>query len=265
MLKNARKHSRVSTMKKIILRLFLFIFSLSLASCCCTKQYHLTIFKDAQLSSSNQPIFRFALLPFKGWDQYTLVTEDSAGTRQSWGGVATDDFGNVVTENTGLWLPFTLACRDYGPGEYINVWLMKKNQYLMAHVVPFPIKIEQYGYTVRLEKEDRLAYNWHVIGQGYMPGEEVLIVTYSGPRIFTSYMLADEFGEISGLIEAWEEGKYSGETKLEFHGSRGTLYLKFPWGDKWFDWRKKFVTEQQKQDQQFRHDLIWTADYRPRS
>ena len=224
----------------------------------------MTLFKDAELSSPNQPVFRFALLPSKGWDDYILVTEDSGGGCRSWGVVSTDDFGNVITENTGLWVPFTLACPDYGPGEYVNVWLMKKDRNLLAHVVPFPIKIEQYGYSLRLEKEDRLAYNWRVIGQGFMPEEAVLVVTYSGPRVTTSYLLADEVGEITGLVDAWEEGKFTGETRMEFHGSRGTLYLNFPWGDKWFDWRKNFVKENQKQDKQFRHDLIWTSDYRPK-
>ena len=235
-----------------------------------TPPSQILIFKDEALSSPNQPIYRFALHPSLSSQEYSLLTEDSSGHRWAFGTVKTDDFGNIITLENGFWLPFTLGCPNFGPGEGLDVYFFEKDDSfkvhiapdpLKAHIVPHPLKIEQYGYSLYLEKNDRLAYGWRVTGEGFDPGEQVWVITYSGPRILTSYLIASADGEIAGNVDAWVEGKYSGGTRMEFHASRGTLFLDFPWGDNWFEWRKKEVAERQKLDDQYRHDLKWTADY----
>lgn len=244
---------------------------LALASCTSAlKDTHIMVFKDEGLSSPNQPVFRFAVTPAEGWQYYSLVTRNSSGVEIDWGTVYADNFGNIVTWNLsgaeGSMVPFTLALPDYGPGEPLDVWLFQGEASTHAHIVPHPIQVQQYGYSVYLEKVDALASQWRVLGDGFFPGEIVGIITTSGSRLYTTYQIASETGAINYNFEAPQEGRLSGKTRIEFHASQGALQLDFPFDcpskDSWFAWRQAFVAEKQKQDKQFRHDLKWTTDYR---
>lgn len=245
-------------MKKITLLLLL----LSLSSC--LKNTQIDYSQDHQLSSPNQPIYTINLCNSEPWSRFCLVSEDSFGRRNYWGTVWSDDQGNVIQEQEGIWQNLTIACRDFGPGEFIDIWLVnpRGGEGLRAHIVPFPLLITQHGYTIYLEKDDKLAQNWRMIGTGFEPGEYVEVITYSGNTIYTTDMYANCQGEISGDVEAWVEGKSTGETRMEFHTQFGELIFNFPWGDSWFAWKKKFVEENQKRDCEFRRDLIWTSNYR---
>lgn len=233
----------------------------ALSACTKAPPSEVLVFKDEALSSPNQPIYRFALHPSSTPQSLYVLTKDSAGHQWGFGNVNTDDFGNIIRLENGLWLPFTLGCPHFGPGEGLDVYFINRDATYKTHIVPHPLRIEQYGYALSLEKMDRLAYGWRVRGGGFDPGEEVWIITFAGPRITTDYVRTASDGTLTVNVDAWQEGKYSGATKMEFHAGRGTLYLDFPWGDDWYAWRKKEVAERQKLDQQYRHDLKWTSDY----
>lgn len=253
---------------KTIFKITACLVLLTLSSCAKNPSAELLVFKAAELSSPNQPIYRFALAYPKGSttspQAYHVATLDSAGQEWDGGWVATDPFGNLLTCQDGVWVPFTLGLPHWGPGEALDIWFSQNRHSFHAHIVPYPIKIEQYGYTLYLEKTDPLAHQWRLYGAGFDPQEIVEVIAYIGPKISTFYLAASDCGTFFCDLNAWEEGKCCGATHLELMGAHGTLVFNFPWGNDWFTWRQKEVAERQKQDRQYRHDLIWTSDYQPK-
>lgn len=230
----------------------------------CQRDTSLMMVKDYTLSSPNQPIYRLWMDEFRAYTRFNLMTEDSFGNAECWGDVWVDDFGDIVQYQDGCWKALTLSCIDYGPGEVLNVWLVYPNgqQAFRAHIVPHPFQITQYGYTFYLEKDDHLAHNWRFVGTGFEPGESLDVVVYASNTIHTNRLYANCEGEVIGCVDAWVEGKNTGTTRIEFNTWGGDLSFSFPWGSGWFEWKRQFVEEKRQQDKEYRHDLVWSTNYR---
>lgn len=243
-------------MKKILPLLTVF----ALTSCGYTPP-ELHFVKCDELSSPSQPVYSLFLTHAKPWTQYSLVTTDSMGRTFHWGSVWIDDFGNPLQYKDGVWVPLTVACPDYAPAEYLNVWLLdfRGKGGFYAHIVPHPHHVSQYGYNIYLEKDDKLAHQWRLVGNGFEPGDQVDIITYSGPNIFSETMIASSQGEIIGGVDAWVEGKREGDTRMCIYGPKGELTITFPWGNNWHAFKEKFIDDKRKYDSEYRRELAYEA------
>lgn len=237
-------------MKKIFATLLL----ISVILTGCARRETVELMKLEELSTPNCPLYTLAFTGYRPGIAFDVVSVDSAGQTFSYGKAWTDPCGNLIRCAGGEWVPFQIGLPNYGPGEYIDIWLSCEYR---AHIVPHPIHIMDKGYDLYLEKDDHLAHNWKVIAGGFEPEEIVSVVTYADNRILTDCYRASCEGGLIIPVNASVEGKGAGETRMVFEGSHGEITLVFPWGESWFEWKKQFLANKQREDYEHRQEVLY--------